>query len=705
MRYIITMLVLLCVSYASLAQDTTHTLEVGDTLADLEKRYDTCRAAIIYENDLALNGIYSKFYFLEAGAELKIPPKSACDSLPMEGYYTVAEGDTADRVLAKYRYPYVSVIKVVQSVTGEIAQLPIDMDTELSVGDELVIMPLMSMYSTSQELFVVDDETVFEPIEHTLQLDDNLHHLAETYDTCREAIIWENQLLVESSNSVGYVLQEGDTLTIPPATACDDLPLGQYELTVEDAMTQSRIITRYGQYAHAYFQINTPYSGLLPRDTKQILPDIENVFRQQFDLIVQPENFEPRVHTLQKGDTFSELTVRYKTCAEAMIYANPNLRRTNSINPTFIIKAGTEIEIPPASECDEIPDDPVNFIVKDGDTLWDIAYRYNLPMDDIIQASADSPESTITRELLPTMDFNKIGKELVFVIPDSSGEFDLRYGDRLLVYEEDDRIEYVSPNLSLSEVAKCYGIDRDRIEEENGLWGMGFNGGSLIIPDPEHDCILYGSNRYGTLACYPELIEDMVEISGEAPPVTLLQPDTAYCYDSHDVYEALFYDQPVILFDSDVNGYLDDNENWDLTWAMIDYCFRNDKALYRDVTWETYDATILPPDDNISVIHLPEHITCNREMFNDFYLYQVQSYDTLSGIAKAYGTHTDLIASANNMENKHMIFVGQYLDIPRPTLPQILQAVAIGIGLLLSVVGLRRLMRRQTGKAKRKPKE
>ncbi len=707
MRYIMIILLLVCASYSVMAQEKVHTLQVGDTFASLTETYDTCREAIIYENDLALNGIYSKYYFLEVGTELIIPPKVACDNLPVEGYHTVTEGETAYSILVKYRYPH----GFVSIMTSDDTEIPILMDTDLNVGDTLKVGNLWHYLSTTQELWVFEDVAEFFQSVHVLQAHDSLDQLAEQYRTCREAIIWENQLVLPRQSSVGYRVDAGDTLIIPPATACDLLPTGLYTVTLDEPMTQRQLMTRYQLYPSTYYLANEPQVGLLPIGTEQNIMDIQSMFLAPYDLIVETESVEATIHTVAVGDTFTMLEAQYNTCAEAILYANEILQRTSSLNPTFIIKAGTQITIPPASQCDEIPSDPLVYTLKQGDTLWDIAYLYNTTIDAIIETSIhsdESPLSLLEPSDLEKLNYDKFGVEYVFVIPNQSGYFDLRHNDRLLVYTDYDRIEYVSASISLSEASQCYGVDELELMQLNGLDSVPFTGGSLIIPDPQHDCILqpvYGA--LGTHACYDRPLEQIVELPQHVTRLMAPLDNTGdrYCYPRHFVYEVLFENEHVILHDRTSGTDLGKSgEPWTLSMDMINYCFRHDKDALRDVTWETYDASIVPPDDDITVFALPEHITCNREMFNDYYVYRVRNLDRLTHIAKAYGTHPDLIAQANNLSNPNLIYVGQYLLIPTPTFPHLLQLAGGFIGLILAVIGLRRVLRRRTQKVKRKSK-
>ena len=722
MRYILTFLLFMCASYSVMAWDTKHTLEVGDTFASLEAMYDTCREAIIYENDLALKGVYSKYFFLEAGTQLDIPSKFFCDNLPTEAYYFVAEGDTVQSIFNKYRrqITYAGVYKHVHDDKKGFTQKHLKLDDELNVGDLLRISPLKYYLNVPQELYVIDQSTVFQPIEHTLRIGDTLDTLAEQYDTCREAIIWENRLITPRSVSIGFLRIEGDTLIIPPPNVCDGVPYGEYTITLDEPMSQIQVMHHYQQNWHYYFSVNEPLTNLLASETTlQVIPYIHEMVGTELDLIVQPEDIKGTTHhILQQGDSFDDLAERYTTCEEAILYANQNLKRTSYDDPSYQVKAGTVIEIPPASQCDSLPNDPIIYTVQEGDTLWGIAFQYKTWLYEIAVASRHSSEiqPSDNPDLLESL--NLIEPRQILVIPEPVNQYRVRHHEYLLVYDDDNPIEYFSRHkLTLSEIARCYGVEISTVLDVNGLDinpYYAFAGGSLIIPNAQHNCVLHYSHpdsKIGRLACYPQPLE---EIAGLSIDTTDRQIDPYweeddFCYYAHDVYDMLFSETttPVVMYDAFIRSSYIEYGNSDvprMSMDMISFCFRHEDTA-RDVTYEVYDASIVPPDDDLRVYALPPHVTCNQEMFDDYYVYRVRNYDTLSSIAKAYGTHSQLIAWANNLENPNVIRVGQYLLIPQPTLSQILQVVAVGIGVLFSVVGLRRLMRRQTGKAKRKPKE
>lgn len=700
MRYITLALIALCLTYPILAQnEVTHTLHVGDTLASLEAKYDTCREAIIFHNDLSLTGQFSAFYFLDAGTVLNIPPRAECDNLPQGLWHHVVQaGETAAQLFAKYRYPatliYPDSDEPVQSI---------GFDTTLKPDTQLVIPNIEPFYMTTQELLIVDSQTQFESTERRLHVGDTLASLAKTYQTCSEVIIWENQLMLESESSIAYVLNEGDTLIIPPATACDELPTDEYTLTLDERMTQSTIIRQYQQYEGMYYGLNQPQEGLLQVGDQQILPDIEYMFAGNYDIVVIGDaNDNPSTHIVQHGDTFQSLVVKYNTCVEAILYANSGvLEHPTPYDPAYKVKVGTELVIPSVSQCN-FPPDPITVVVEEGDTLWGFSWQYYTTISAIIDASAASPESQIGEDNGDEFykNPNHIEPGLKLVIPDGSRQYYLKYGERLLVYDDEDLIIQPASHLSVSEIATCYGINREDIYEINGLHNAQYMGGSLIIPDPQHDCILRELSNGYHLACYTQQLEELVPIGADDHIQPVVEDEGTYCYEIMGVYHFLFRGQRVIFHRSEV-GVI----NSTLTLAQINFCFRHNRELLKDITWDKYDATILPPDDHFRVFALPEHITCNREMFDDFYVYQVGRFDTLSSIARAYGTHPDLIAQANNIDNPHQIYVGQYLQIPTPTIFHVMQGLGGLVAIIIGGFGLRYLLRRRQPKAKRKPKD
>ena len=75
--------------------------------------------------------------------------------------------------------------------------------------------------------------------------------------------------------------------------------------------------------------------------------------------------------TVRPGDTLWDLAQRYETSVEA-------IRRTNSLT-SDALRAGDVLVLPAGSS-----DAPASYVVKQGDTLYDIAVTFDLTVDDLI---------------------------------------------------------------------------------------------------------------------------------------------------------------------------------------------------------------------------------------------------------------------------------------------------------------------------------
>lgn len=91
-------------------------------------------------------------------------------------------------------------------------------------------------------------------------------------------------------------------------------------------------------------------------------------------------------YVVQPGDTLYSIAKRFNTTVEAIMAAN------NIQNPSLIYP-GQLIIIPGAS--DGTPPTGFYYIVQPGDSLYKIAQKYNVPLRDLIAANAIQPPYTI----------------------------------------------------------------------------------------------------------------------------------------------------------------------------------------------------------------------------------------------------------------------------------------------------------------------
>jgi membrane-bound lytic murein transglycosylase D len=183
----------------------------------------------------------------------------------------------------------------------------------------------------------------------------------------------------------------------------------RYEKTEIPDATDLRVIARCSETDYEIIKALNP--ELLRWCTPPGYPNYQvkipegkgEIFRQNFVQLKPSEKITFRRHYVRSGDTLSQIARRYGTGVSAIMQMN-NIR-----NPRYL-RAGTSIIIPiPADKAvslekkvhkataspkkveppqtiptiDESSLEEIRYVVQEGDTLWDIALRYELRVEDI----------------------------------------------------------------------------------------------------------------------------------------------------------------------------------------------------------------------------------------------------------------------------------------------------------------------------------
>ena len=91
----------------------------------------------------------------------------------------------------------------------------------------------------------------------------------------------------------------------------------------------------------------------------------------------QPEPVKEGTYTVQSGDTLSQIAVRFGTTIDELVKLN------NIINPNLIFP-GMVLKLPKYESVIQEPDHQT-YVVKSGDTLWEIANRFHTTIAKIIE--------------------------------------------------------------------------------------------------------------------------------------------------------------------------------------------------------------------------------------------------------------------------------------------------------------------------------
>ncbi|MGI9345964.1 MAG: undecaprenyl phosphate translocase family protein [Gammaproteobacteria bacterium] len=89
--------------------------------------------------------------------------------------------------------------------------------------------------------------------------------------------------------------------------------------------------------------------------------------------LVMPLDTKPRTHRVKKGDTLSGIALQYRTFVKRLSSIN-GLASGNLIYPGQILQLAPDLQ-------------PAIYVVKHNDTLWSVALRYNLQMDELISVN------------------------------------------------------------------------------------------------------------------------------------------------------------------------------------------------------------------------------------------------------------------------------------------------------------------------------
>ena len=243
-------------------------------------------------------------------------------------YYIVKKGDSLWSIANKYN-TNVNELKKLNNITSN----------SLSIGQKLKLPTNVNINETTPSTSNT----------YTVKKGDSLYSIAKKYDTTVDKLKTTNNL---SSNnlSIGQVLKIPGTSTELPNTH-----------TVSKGETLYGIASKYGVSIDDIKKLNNLTSSNLSIGQVLLLPGIteENIVN---------------TYTVKKGDTLYGIASKYNLTAEELKKLNNLTSNTLSIGQTLKIRK---------SESDFITEDYDFYTVKEGDTLFSIANKYDTTPDKI----------------------------------------------------------------------------------------------------------------------------------------------------------------------------------------------------------------------------------------------------------------------------------------------------------------------------------
>lgn len=195
---------------------------------------------------------------------------------------------------------------------------------------------------------------------YTVQSGDSIYSIGKTNNVSIEAILAANPQIIDPD-----LIYPGQKICIPSSQRVE-CPNGTI-YTVQPGDTIFSIAAKYGVTPDEILAANPEIT-----DPDLIFPDQEICIPDEFDC---PDG---TIYTVKPGDTLSKIANENDLTLDELLEANPQITDPNQI---FV---GEKICIPkPAFECE----DGIEYIIKPGDSIYSIAQKYNIPLEDLIEAN------------------------------------------------------------------------------------------------------------------------------------------------------------------------------------------------------------------------------------------------------------------------------------------------------------------------------
>jgi len=167
--------------------------------------------------------------------------------------------------------------------------------------------------------------------------------------------------LINANNLQSNLLNIGQTLTIPQEV---EQPSGDFEIyTVQKGDSLYKIANQFDVSIDDIIELNKLGTTSLSINQQLLIPKQGSTTKNTY--------------TVQKGDSLYNIALKNNVTVDELKSINNLTSNVLSIGQTLIIPNGDEI-----TDTDEI-----TYIVKSGDSLWSIAKKYNISVNDLKQVN------------------------------------------------------------------------------------------------------------------------------------------------------------------------------------------------------------------------------------------------------------------------------------------------------------------------------
>ena len=258
---------------------------------------------------------------------------------------------------------------------------------------------------------------------YVVQKGDSLWSIAKKYNISVDQLIAANNL---TSN----ILSVGQLLTIPIQ---EEVTPSEYEIyTVKSGDSLYKIANNFNVTVDEIINLNNLDSTLLQLNQQLLIPKTTET--------------ETGIYVVQPGDTLYQLALKYGLTVD-------ELKKANNLN-TNVLNIGQELYIPGLKSEDIIEEpvsDEITYIVQKGDSLWSIAKKYNITVNEL-------------------KEYNNLNNNMLSV------------GQKLLIPQTENYATYtVQSGDSLYKIADQFNTTVDKLKSVNNLSNNLLSVGQLLI--------------------------------------------------------------------------------------------------------------------------------------------------------------------------------------------------------------------------------